>query len=92
MKALGDRIERDYRKRIGQLGGSLTMGGTPTEVRMEIAMGDKAGPVWGKWVKYARRRAWFGPQEQFRDPGDVEKELRAELDAWIAEREKDAEA
>jgi hypothetical protein len=53
---------------------------------MEIALGDKVGPTWGKWIKYAKRRGWFGPRVQIRDLDDVEKELRDELDRWIAQR------
>jgi len=55
---------------------------------MEIALGDKVGPTWGKWIKYAKRRGWFGRVVQIRALDDVEKELRGELDKWIAQAER----
>lgn len=85
-----ERLERDYQQRFLQVDSAMTVGGTPTELRVEVATGEGgSGPMWGTAVKYARRRGWFGPIEPTVGLESAERQLRKEIDNWLSAREQD---
>jgi hypothetical protein len=88
VKDLSRRLEHDYRDRVARVGGGFSAGGNRTEVQVEALLGGHIGPMWGTSVKYARRRGLFGPVEQFVEWPEVERRVRAEVEAWLAQQEK----
>ncbi len=90
IKDLSHRLESDYRDRAARVGGGFSAGGNKTEVQVEMLLGGHIGPMWGASVKYGRRRGLFGPVEQVLDWGEVERRVRAEVEAWLHQQEKKA--
>lgn len=88
IKDLSRRLEEDYRDRVARVGGGFSAAGNKTAVQVEVLLGGHIGPMWGTSVKYARRHGLFGPVEQFVDWPDVERRVRGEVEAWLAQQEK----
>jgi hypothetical protein len=84
VKDVCERIERDYRSRIG-----LTCWSTGTELMVEVLLGGSVGRLWQTSVPYARRHGWFRRVEPIQSLSDAERELRRQIDAWLAASPQD---
>jgi hypothetical protein len=88
LQALIDRLERDYRDRFVAAGAvGFDAWASPAKVGVEAYFDRSGGAAWLMSVRYAVRRGWrglFGPFVAFKTLQDVERELRVELDAYLA--------
>jgi hypothetical protein len=87
---LGDRLEHDYLARVRRVAGGFGIWGSSTMVGYEIPLGGRVGRMAGNHVRYARRSGFlglFGPRVLVRDLGNIEREFRREIEAWLNEEE-----
>ncbi len=85
IRQLADRLEQEYMPNVESRGASLRLSSSPTEVTVVVRDLTSARSVFSTSVPFARRLGWASTDiEPYRDPGEVERLLRAELDQWIA--------
>jgi hypothetical protein len=77
-----DRLERDYRERIGRYARGLDVWGNSTTVGYDIPLGGRIGRSDGGIARYAKRTGFlgmFGPRIRIRELADIEAEFRREI-------------
>ena len=83
-----ERLERDYRDRFVAAGASgFDAWGNGAKIGVEARFGRPTGPMWGPSQRYARRTGvlgLFGPLVPFRSVEDAERDLRIEIEQYLA--------
>jgi hypothetical protein len=85
--ALYVRLQRDYDDRFGQLGGGFDMWWNRTKIGVESLFPGRGrlGPAWGTTTRYAHLSWWpFGEWTQTKQISDAERDLRMEIEAFLA--------
>jgi hypothetical protein len=82
--AVSARLEQDYRDRFTGAGGGFSAFAGPTHLIVEALYGGRVGPMWSKSVRHARRKRWFGPIEPILSLDQAEREVRAEIETFLA--------
>ena len=89
--AIEERLRADYAERFFAAGATgFDTWGNRANIGIEARFREGFGPIFGPVVRYARRPGWlglFGPLVPFRTFADAERELRAEIDVYLAKLE-----
>jgi hypothetical protein len=90
VRALIDRLERDYGDRVRRHARGFGTWASGTQIGIEIPLGRRIGPMAGWTARYAERRGLFGiagPRQLVRDLDAIEVEFRSEIESWLRARE-----
>jgi hypothetical protein len=82
-KAIGTRLEAEYRDRFDAIGGGFSAWVNSTQIGVEALFGGRVGPVWGTSVRFGRRRFIFGPVASISTVAEAERRIRAEVENYL---------
>jgi hypothetical protein len=86
--AVEERLHADYSERFFAAGATgFDTWGNGAKIGIEARFREGFGPVFGPAVRYARLPGWlglFGPLVPFRSLEDAERELRQEIEDYLA--------
>ena len=80
------RLGRDYQPKFDAIGGGVNPWANATTIGVEILFDKKGRPAWDTQSRYANRQWPLGPVKQYRSIEDAEREVRANLDIFLAQK------